>query len=609
MSIDPIAALAWLATFLLHGTLLLGAAWIAARRLGAPRLRELVWRAALVGSLVTASASTAIGGGPLAFDAGSLARPPAALALGAPHEAGAGERVPGVLARPADTPASPLTAALPEGPPVGPAWPALALAAWIAWAAVGLAGLALRRRRLGVALAGRRPVRAATLRAELARLQTLHGPRGRVRLSTSSHLDSPIALGTGEICLPDYTHALAPESVTALLAHELAHLRRRDAAWSTFAAVLARLFPFQPLLRIAERRLRAEAELCCDAEAVRATGAGAALARCLVEVAERTHGACAPAWTAAMAAPRSQLVARVESALAGGAPAPSRAGLAATAAACALTLVGLACAGPAVRRTAAGAEPRPFEYGVGAEAPHDAGVSSSAQEPELAAMVGAEGAEGAEGAAPAPDVVLRIDAAGAISGDAVRVAAGAKDLAPLRAYLAERARAMPRKAHAGRPGGPELPNGVLRLELDPGAPFTLALRVLQLCGDKDVRIWRLELVFAHPEGGVAVIPYALPRDVGASEELLEARRAEVTVHPERVELHLPAELGLRYRFEEGVDPLLALRVRLLAFHRAAPDAAVVIDARPGTTCRWMEAVIDAVLRAGPTDVSFVAGRP
>ena len=61
------SAIAWLTTYAVHSTLLLGAAWIATRRMQAPRLRELVWKGALVGSLCTAGVQAVAGAGPLTW--------------------------------------------------------------------------------------------------------------------------------------------------------------------------------------------------------------------------------------------------------------------------------------------------------------------------------------------------------------------------------------------------------------------------------------------------------------------------------------------------------------------------------------------------------------
>ena len=70
MSADliPHQALAWLLTYLLHSTLLLGLAWLASKPLGrwSAAAEEAVWKLALVGALFTASLQLAAGWEPLA---------------------------------------------------------------------------------------------------------------------------------------------------------------------------------------------------------------------------------------------------------------------------------------------------------------------------------------------------------------------------------------------------------------------------------------------------------------------------------------------------------------------------------------------------------------
>ncbi len=58
----------WLLTYLLHSTLLLGGAWLVTRRgaLAAAR-REVLWKVALVGGLVSATAQAAVMGGSLGW--------------------------------------------------------------------------------------------------------------------------------------------------------------------------------------------------------------------------------------------------------------------------------------------------------------------------------------------------------------------------------------------------------------------------------------------------------------------------------------------------------------------------------------------------------------
>ena len=78
------ALLAWVLTYLLHGTLLLSVAWLATRRLprGSWRLQELIWKTALFGPLATASVQSALALRPLggSFELAALASPDAGVA-------------------------------------------------------------------------------------------------------------------------------------------------------------------------------------------------------------------------------------------------------------------------------------------------------------------------------------------------------------------------------------------------------------------------------------------------------------------------------------------------------------------------------------------------
>ena len=64
-AIEPVAA--WLLTYALHSTLLLGLAWALGRWVvRAHAAREVLWKAALLGGLLTATVQVAAGFEPLA---------------------------------------------------------------------------------------------------------------------------------------------------------------------------------------------------------------------------------------------------------------------------------------------------------------------------------------------------------------------------------------------------------------------------------------------------------------------------------------------------------------------------------------------------------------
>ena len=337
----------WLLTYLLHSTLLLGGAWLVTRRgaLAAAR-REVLWKVALVGGLVSATAQAAVMGGSLGW---SLPLPaPASSTVSSTSAAQAepeawtgllGERA-GAAATQADmSPAAapPVDAApralvspaqVPEPTPSAPmtapaAWTAVELvtAAALAWLVGG--GLlvllyAIQRARALHRIGPRRAVEDEALLLLLARLRERGRVARTIRLTAAPGLGSPIALGADEIVLLEAALLeLDPEQQEGLLAHELAHLVRRDPAWLTFACVLERLFFLQPLNLLARRELQEAAEYLCDDWAVTRTGSGFSLARCLVKVAEWVDTRPATVPLAGMAARPSQLVSRVHRLLEG----------------------------------------------------------------------------------------------------------------------------------------------------------------------------------------------------------------------------------------------------------------------------------------------------
>ena len=84
------------------------------------------------------------------------------------------------------------------------------------------------------------------------------------------------------IVLPErFFEELDPEQQRAALAHELAHVARRDPEWRIAVEILERVLFFQPLNRLARARLCDSAEFLCDEWAVQQTQSPLALARCL----------------------------------------------------------------------------------------------------------------------------------------------------------------------------------------------------------------------------------------------------------------------------------------------------------------------------------------
>jgi len=124
---------------------------------------------------------------------------------------------------------------------------------------------------------------------ELARLLKQHAPRARVRLLASERYSEPAAFGLlrWSIVLPARAETeLTRAELRSLLAHELAHLVRRDVWWLYLGRLLCTAFAYQPLNFLARRQWQRAAEFLCDEWAVSHTGDRFALAKCLTTVAQ-----------------------------------------------------------------------------------------------------------------------------------------------------------------------------------------------------------------------------------------------------------------------------------------------------------------------------------
>ncbi|HET9157846.1 MAG TPA: HEAT repeat domain-containing protein, partial [Myxococcaceae bacterium] len=373
LSLLATLGVAWLLTYAVHSTVLIGSVWLAERAglLRSLRLRDLAWRTALVGGLATATLQLAAGltpiGGATELEAPGFPglgpsrraeRPPAPEAPQiaivarsvrphpqpvtrvhpAPH-AGAGPAttsvtpivvevppvpaVPAVPAAPVVAP-EPVSAAAPVASAGSPVLPSRALAvprlspaglAFLGWAVVAsafLLRLAVLRARLLTALGDRAPVMDPLVRARLEGLCRDVGHVRPVQLTTADGLKSPVALGWTEICLPaEALLELDAAQQRSVLAHELAHLRRLDPVWLVVGSVLEQLFFFQPLNRLARARMQEVAEFLCDDWAAARNGSGLDVARGLASVAAWLDGRPTTVPLAGMAEHPSQLLARV----------------------------------------------------------------------------------------------------------------------------------------------------------------------------------------------------------------------------------------------------------------------------------------------------------
>ncbi len=143
---------------------------------------------------------------------------------------------------------------------------------WLATAGGGLLLLTLGHARALRALGSRTSLNGTPIGHRLRALLARAGVDRSVELTCSSAIASPVALPGDEVCLPRRALLeLQPEEQDSMLAHEIAHLVRRDPQWLVLARAIEMVFFFQPLNRLARRRMQEVAEYLCDDWAVART--------------------------------------------------------------------------------------------------------------------------------------------------------------------------------------------------------------------------------------------------------------------------------------------------------------------------------------------------
>jgi hypothetical protein len=274
----------WIATYLTHSTILCGAAWgfdlwsrgNSARERTLGPARERLWKLALF--LPVASTIVQCGGEL------SLWRLPAEVHTTSPV---------------ADLPAAGLApwrelAGGPTQPSAAPtlplriAWPLVAAALWLVGVLWGALVWLREWHALGRAVRGLVPCADAELTAEFDALRAGDPALASTRLYVGRAVLVPLTLGWWRmrVVVPERAaFGLDADERRAMLAHELAHARRRDPLWISAARAVEGLFCFQPLNRLARIRLQDEAEFLADRWAIERGVGALSLASCLTEVA------------------------------------------------------------------------------------------------------------------------------------------------------------------------------------------------------------------------------------------------------------------------------------------------------------------------------------
>ena len=148
----------------------------------------------------------------------------------------------------------------------------------------------------------------------LARVSARLRVRRAVRLCRSALVEVPTVVGhlRPVILVPaGALLGLTPQQLEAVLAHELAHVRRYDYAVNLLQTAVETLLFYHPAAWWLSGRVRAEREHACDDAAVEATGDALSYARALAAL-EQLRGAQAPPAALALAANGGSLMQRIQ---------------------------------------------------------------------------------------------------------------------------------------------------------------------------------------------------------------------------------------------------------------------------------------------------------
>jgi ankyrin repeat protein/beta-lactamase regulating signal transducer with metallopeptidase domain len=149
-----------------------------------------------------------------------------------------------------------------------PSWTAMARGAWIAGAMLLLVSLALdfwRLRRIR-----RDGLPWPELREPMQALAAECGVRRSVEFLLHEDIPAPLTCGVWQpaIVLPSDTHQWKAADLRRALGHEFEHVRRADWAIQLAARAICACYWFHPLVWVAWRKLRLEAERACDDAAI-----------------------------------------------------------------------------------------------------------------------------------------------------------------------------------------------------------------------------------------------------------------------------------------------------------------------------------------------------
>ncbi|MEM9918922.1 MAG: M56 family metallopeptidase [Bacteroidota bacterium] len=148
---------------------------------------------------------------------------------------------------------------------------------------------------------------------KLERLMEALPVRRSVALLESALVSVPMVVGylKPAILLPlGAVNNLSQQEIEAILAHELAHIRRNDYLINIILSVVEALYYFNPAAWWIAANIRSERENCCDDIAIRLCGNSLTYAKALVRLQEFDQGAV-PAFAMPFAGGKKQLLQRI----------------------------------------------------------------------------------------------------------------------------------------------------------------------------------------------------------------------------------------------------------------------------------------------------------
>lgn len=294
-SLFALRALLFAAECLAASALILGLAWLGNTCLKRASLRHLVWLGAF--------------GALLVLPVAALLVPPRIVLE---REAAVPAPLPSFIAPAAAADTAPAVTSAPAAS-WQPDMRDAAIAAFAVWlAGVSWAVLRLVLGTFGLSALRRQSRPHALAPADMPRV----GARRECELRLSLSEDGPMTWGVRRpvILLPKESLSWPRERLQAVLLHELAHVRRRDSLMQSLALIVCALYWPNPLVWIAARALRREAEIAADDAAIVSGIRPSAYAGELVKLASEFRGRNVAFSGVSMAG--SALEARVKSALA-----------------------------------------------------------------------------------------------------------------------------------------------------------------------------------------------------------------------------------------------------------------------------------------------------